>query len=160
DAFTEVLEVFKRDPARSALRRLHNGLRETMVHILGKSSLLARPFLQETFRALGALLLEFPSEAAVARPHLVDVGVLGASRVVQKLAIRSGSQRDDAQVHTQEVLGIGWRWLWRIHRHGQEEGSSPLPVEEVGLPTYPFQSAGCIGSEAERHFDSSIQGQQ
>src|SRR5262249_16067357 len=75
-ASTDALQVFEGNPTRSAFRRLHNGLRQTMIHILGKSPFPAAALLQEAFAGLRAFLLELLAEPAVACPYFVYVAVL------------------------------------------------------------------------------------
>lgn len=93
--FSDVRQVFQRNPARSALRRLHNRLRETMVHVFGKTLLASAAFSEQPFRALRPFLLELLPEAALAGAHLIHMAVLRPSRVVEKLTIARSRQLDD-----------------------------------------------------------------
>jgi hypothetical protein len=75
----DVLEVFKRHAAPCALRRLHNGFRETMIDIRGKAFFRARPLFEQPCAQpcarLRAFLLHLLPEAAGAGAHLIDMGV-------------------------------------------------------------------------------------
>src|SRR5262249_24971624 len=107
---------------------------------------------------LGVLLLQLPSEAAVAGADLIDVGVPWASRVVQQFPIRGGRQRDHSQVYAQEVLRLGRGRFWRVHRAGQEERA--VAIQQVCLPADAIKSSLLVGPEAEADFYAPVHGQQ
>src|SRR5262249_28948713 len=71
DSAADMRQVFQRNPPPCAFRRLHDGLRETMIYILGTPPFPAAALLQEAFARLRALLLELLAEPAVACPYFV-----------------------------------------------------------------------------------------
>ena len=63
DALPNSFEVFEGNPARSALRRLHNGLADTVVDITSEAPFPAAALFEQPPGALGLLLLELRSES-------------------------------------------------------------------------------------------------
>src|SRR5262249_41520463 len=133
-----------------------------MIHVLGEPPFLARPLLQQPRGALGARLLEFGAKTAVARPYLIDVGMLGTGGMVQELAIARRRQRDHAQVYPQVVrwLRLAWLRLRRIHRHRQEERVALLAIQQIDLPTLASKHADGVGAEAEGDVCAPVQREQ
>src|SRR5262249_8950612 len=123
-AFADALKIFQGNAARGACRRLHHGLRPTLIHVRGTPPLPAAALREQALARLRALLLELRAEAAEPCPRLVHVGVPRTGGLVQGLPVRRGGQRDDAQVYPDVVARVLRRWLWSIYRHRQKEGGT------------------------------------
>src|SRR5262249_31237330 len=161
-ALPKPFQVFEGDPALGAFGSADNSLAQTMVDVAGKGPFLATALAQQPFGRLRALLLELAPQTRVARPHLINMGVLGAGGVVQELPIACRRQRDDPQVYAQVLGGLQLVWLWlrRVHRHRQKVGICALAVEQIGLPALALQHPRCVGAEAEGDVYSPGQRQQ
>src|SRR5690348_18229893 len=90
------------NPALGAFRRAAYGFTDAMVHVSTKAPFPPAALLEQPLRRFGALFLELLPQAREAGTHLIDrrmPEMLGASRMVQKLAVRSRRQSNHAQVY-------------------------------------------------------------
>src|SRR5262245_26969957 len=157
---TDALEVFEGDPARSAFRRLHDGLANAVVDIAAEPLLAATALADQSLGAFGVLLLELATQAREASTHLIDVGMLGAGGMVEELTVRRGRQCNHAQVYPQVLAGLVRHEFRHVYRDRQKEGGAALAVEQIALPARTLQHTFGMHPEPEGHNHASIQGQE
>lgn len=135
-------QVLKSDTATGAFGRLNDLLRNTMIHVSGKTRFLARQLAKATARRLRLFLLKFGPQPTLPVPHRLDrlaavmftVGVAGNVR--------------DTKIHAKEIVRIAGIWFLHI-ACGRQKPIATMK-QEVGLtlsgcklPQLPISSREC-----------------
>jgi hypothetical protein len=145
----DVLADRKRQSAPCALHRLHQGQALPVVDIPDEGFLPPAALPEQPSGRLRPLLLELAPQAHILCPQLMDVGLPGASRVVETWAIRCRGQ--PGQRPASHAAYGGWVPARPPSRRGR---TCPCAGGRAGQP------ALCVGTKAEGDFDASVPGQE
>lgn len=143
-------EVFEGDATRGAFSRLHDGLRDAVVRVPLKAGLLALNLTELAPCRPGALPLEVAPAVGEDAAVLLDFG----SRV--DVAVRVGGDVDDAEVHAEELLGLGQGRLF--HLADDVEVEAAAVVDEVHLTLAVGQEAPLVVTTDERNELPTLEG--
>ena len=139
-------QVFKSDTPSGAFGCRNNLLRNTMIHVAGKASFLARQFTKPPTRRLRLKLLKFGSEAALSVAHSLDrfPAVMPAVRVACNLR--------DTEIYAEEIVRVSGFRLLDIASSRQE----PITAMEqkIGFSLAVRQQSQLALSRRECDFDA------
>jgi hypothetical protein len=142
-------QVFKSDTASGAFGCRNNLLRNTMIHVAGKTRLFARQFAKAPSCALCLFLLKFSPQSAVTITNGFDC----LTAVVP--AVRIAGDISDSEVHAKEIVRVSRIWLLNITGSRQE----PITAmeKEIGFPLATRQQSQLPLPSGERYLNPPIQ---
>src|SRR5690606_13424412 len=148
----DTLQVFQGNPASGAFGFRNQPLADDVVDIGSKAPFLAPALLEQTFRRPGAPPLQAGTEPGVSFSETVEMAT--------GIGFTVGVSGDvlDAKVHAEIASWLVGHWLRGVNGHVQKE--CPVPIDEIGLTANPVHACCLVATEADRHQDATVQGQQ
>lgn len=142
DAVSDVGEVFKGDSPTAVFGLCNNTLGNHVVGVGSESLLLPGTLFKKSLGLFGTIGLKFSTQFGMALSHAVHL----PSRV--GLAVRIGSDINNAQVNTQKAIRYIGRWLRGINHSCQIKDA--IAENEVGLSNLPINPHFLICSYSNR----------
>lgn len=144
-------QIFDHDSTNGVLGCTHDRFADTMVHVTLVAPFLPSAMTQQPFGGFRPLRLEFGPQAIVTSPHVRDVGA------GEDLAIASRGKVFDAQVNTQETLGLEGFDLRHVDGYVQKE--HPVAMDEIRLSARTRFEMPVVGPDHEGHDFPTVDGQ-